>query len=315
MTTQSVEYRSCVRLYCGVDLPTSVILCVPSELVVQVDPPDVTSTIAAVMETETCTPAAGCTAAYWTYIFTFEGDQLIEGAVLTGEMITGVICENCFTEWVRETANLTQCDLATSDSNTISLAVNTGPCQTIAGSVRISAVLDNAIIAEADGLYVPQADIQAGYANLCIDVTPVIYPGAGEQVLMSCSIPANTLSLDGDRLEVVATGGSENNANDKRIRVRFGGFVTNVDTLAFLGGGFNWKLEIAIVRTGAATQSGIWSFTLADPADITQTPTMIQTRFTGTADLTAIADLEVTAEADAASDLNQFYMSVDKVSV
>lgn len=102
MTTKTAEYRSCVRLNCGVDLPTSVILCVPPEIVVQRNPPYESSTIDAVMETETCTSGYGCAAAYWTYQFSYDDAQLIEGAILTGSDITGVICVNCFTQWTEE---------------------------------------------------------------------------------------------------------------------------------------------------------------------------------------------------------------------
>lgn len=149
MATQSTEYRSCTRLNCGVSLPTPVILCVPPEIVVQPVEGVTFSTIEATMETEVCTQGSGCASTYWTYTFTYDDAQLIEGAVLTGDGITGVICDNCFTQWVREY----YCPLSVQDTFSVDLTIDSEHCQTLTADVNISEDEGNQLTEETDGLY------------------------------------------------------------------------------------------------------------------------------------------------------------------
>lgn len=127
--------------------------------------------------------------------------------------------------------------------------------------------------------------------------------GTGEDDLASYSVPASTLSANGQSLWFEAWGTFANNTNSKTLRVRFGSSGT---TLVFEGnaittaaGGFSWHIRGRIVRTGAATQKGmglvIYGTTLVAPHS-GQTTALNQT-------LSGALTLKVTAEAVSNNDV------------
>lgn len=255
MATQSTEYRSCTRLNCGVSLPTPVILCVPPEIVVQPVEGMAFSTIEATMETEVCTQGSRCASTYWTYTFTYDDAQLIEGAVLTGDGITGVICDNCFTQWVREY----YCPLSVQDTFSIDLTIDSEHCQTLTADVNISEDEGNQLTEETDGLYsAPLLVEDTATVDLTIDTATgqtlsadvkisadadnVVEARADGLYVATADIQAGMANLYLNSNAVINTGTSEEtlhsfslpafslaNVND-RLEIRMeGAFVNNAD--------------------------------------------------------------------------------------
>ena len=82
----------------------------------------------------------------------------------------------------------------------------------------------------------------------------------GEDDLMSVSIPAGLLSKDGDSIEFFAAGTSGNNANTKRVRVKFG--ASTIFDSGAIQTTQDWVIRGAIIRTGATTQKTVVHYCL-----------------------------------------------------
>lgn len=87
--------------------------------------------------------------------------------------------------------------------------------------------------------------------------------GAGEDDLMTYSLPANSLSINGQGMRITAWGTKANNANAKTLKVHFGSQVTLTTSLAAAAAG-NWKAEALVLRTGVNTQDWMTDLTGAD---------------------------------------------------
>lgn len=92
-----------------------------------------------------------------------------------------------------------------------------------------------------------------------VNTTAVGNVGAGEDDLIAYTVPANTMSVNGDHIEFKVSGTFAANANTKRIRVKFGA-TTLLDTTALAFNGVDWSAEGTIVRTGATTQKAYCAF-------------------------------------------------------
>lgn len=84
--------------------------------------------------------------------------------------------------------------------------------------------------------------------------TPVGNVGAGEDVLLTQAIAAAVLSVNGQSIEMWASGTFGANAAAKRIRAYFGATVLIDMGVAQQPNGTTWVLHVVITRTGAATQ-------------------------------------------------------------
>lgn len=247
MTTQSVEYRSCVRLNCGTELPASVILCIPPELValkdcpVSGEQPFEYSTIDAVLDREVCTKGYGCTTTYWTYWFTYDDAQLVDGGILTSEGITGIICDNCFTQWVDEKVgnepyirddgsaqvfvsphgceyviNSESTGISVADTPSIDLTLSGGGV--LSGEVNLSVVDgNNTIVEKADGLYVcPLSVTDSSTVNLTLTEGSSECQDLKADVLISATV-GNQIVVSGGGLFVspaAVQAGMENLSTD-----------------------------------------------------------------------------------------------------
>lgn len=117
-------------------------------------------------------------------------------------------------------------------------------------------------VADSNG---PQALTSDGNGNLSwsnfvkkinVNTTSVGNVGAGEDNLMTYTLPSSTLSVNGDSINFRASGTIANTANAKRIRVKFGA-TTILDTGAGvipISRAYNWTAEGEVIRTGATTQ-------------------------------------------------------------
>lgn len=90
------------------------------------------------------------------------------------------------------------------------------------------------------------------------DATVVGNVGAGEDDLMSYTMPANTLVALARGLRIVAWGSIANNANAKQLSMYFGADQP-VDVALTTGAAYGWRIETYILRTTAGnfTSSGI----------------------------------------------------------
>lgn len=86
-----------------------------------------------------------------------------------------------------------------------------------------------------------------------INTTAVGNVGGGEDDLITYSVPAATLSSDGDSLEISAWGTFAANGNNKTIKIKFGG-TTILDTGAVAANSGSWVIRATVVRTSATTQ-------------------------------------------------------------
>lgn len=122
--------------------------------------------------------------------------------------------------------------------------------------------------------------------------------GAGEDVLASFSVPANTLAVNGQSLWFEAFGTMINSASGKVVRARFG---TSGTGLIFTSGSYannamQWHIRGRVVRTGAATQKGsvMWTSNLDGDCDVATG--LNQT-------LSGAVTIEVTGEATTTNDI------------
>jgi hypothetical protein len=92
-----------------------------------------------------------------------------------------------------------------------------------------------------------------------VNTTVVGNVGAGEDDLMTYSVPANALATNGDRIEFEMAGTFAANGNNKRVRIKYGA-TTLLDTTALAFNNADWSAKGQIIRTGAATQKAFCVF-------------------------------------------------------
>lgn len=128
------------------------------------------------------------------------------------------------------------------------------------------------------------------------NITAVGNVGTGEDDLMTYSLPSSYLSANGDSVPFEAAGTIANNANQKRIKIKFGA-TTILDTGAAgiaVSTAYDWVARGRIVRTGAATQDAY--------AEIRLGSTLFFTDFTSpTETLSGAVTFKLTGETNAAS--------------
>lgn len=89
-----------------------------------------------------------------------------------------------------------------------------------------------------------------------VNTTQVGNVGTGEDDLMTFSVPANSLSANGDFVRFYVHGSIANSVNAKRVKVKFGA-TTFFDTGAAgipISAAFDFTITGLVIRTGAATQ-------------------------------------------------------------
>lgn len=129
--------------------------------------------------------------------------------------------------------------------------------------------------------------------------------GTGEDVLLDYSLPANTLAVNNQSIRVKAFGTIANNANNKRLRFRFGTAGTNLvldTTAAYANNAYNWLMEAEIYRTGAATQIGYAKVTVSDPSVLSSSEQM-GTSFALDQTLSGAVTIRISGEATANNDI------------
>jgi len=118
--------------------------------------------------------------------------------------------------------------------------------------------------------------------------------GAGEDDLMSYTLPADTLDANGDALVIRASGTNAVGNKNSTVKIFWDGGGTTLETVAT---GSNWQIEIVLIRTGASTGLGY--------ARYTSTATTAATSFASTASFAGTIVIKFTGEnlADATNDV------------
>jgi len=163
------------------------------------------------------------------------------------------------------------------------------------GSIEDVTISNSNVTIRAGGSVV---DIPLG-GTLTVDTTSVGNVGAGEDTLITYSMAANTLNLDGNFLEIFAWGITAANANNKTIKLKFG-TTTLLDTGAVAANNANWSITSKIIRTAAATQQVISSI-ISDNSLIIDSSTFTAS----TEDLTTSLSILCTGEATTNDDIIQ----------
>ena len=141
----------------------------------------------------------------------------------------------------------------------------------------------------------------SGRAN--INTTAVGNVGTGEDDLITYSLPANSLSTDGQLVKITAWGSVAANGNTKTIRLDFG-----ATTIRQIGpsaiSGLDWIISGLVIRTGATTQDAM-------ATEFIDTATQDTTITTPAETLSGAVIIKVTGEATSDNDIVQEGMLVE----
>ena len=115
----------------------------------------------------------------------------------------------------------------------------------------------------ADGTTTVIAGTSTGFPTvggvICVNTTSTATTGTVEEVLATCTLPANALSANGKGVRISATATTAANGNTKVYRIRFGGIAGGVlasPTITTSGAGVSAIAHV--IRTGSSAQYG-WS--------------------------------------------------------
>ena len=99
------------------------------------------------------------------------------------------------------------------------------------------------------------AYLGTGIIRLDVNTTAVGNVGAGADDLMTYTLPASTLGVDGMGVRITAWGYTANNANAKTLGLYFGATAFSSATLT-TGTAGRWVMTAVLIRSGATTQLG-----------------------------------------------------------
>lgn len=162
-------------------------------------------------------------------------------------------------------------------------------------STSLNALQINGILAVRAGLSAGVIAKVGGVIHTNITTTGNV--GGGEDDLFLYELPSNILAADKASIHTIASGTFAANANNKRLRVKFGG--TNIfDSTALALNAGDWRLDIQVFRTSSATQKAVVLITTSNSTLYTSTDYA-----TAAIDLTAPVELRITAEATSNNDV------------
>jgi hypothetical protein len=139
-------------------------------------------------------------------------------------------------------------------------------------------------------------DLDIG-GTLHIDTTPVGNIGTGEDTLITYTMDANTLNVNGNYLEILAWGITAANANNKRIKLKVGSTIL-LDTGSVAANNASWFLNVRFIRTSGSSEQAIASI-LSNAFTNSSTYTDVSE------DLTTNLDIFCTGEATTDDDIVQ----------
>lgn len=147
-----------------------------------------------------------------------------------------------------------------------------------------------------------------GIGRIHTNTTAVGNVGAGEDNLMSYTLPANVLNADGKAVRITAMGQGANNANAKTVKLYLGGAtgLTLVSAALTTGSIRDWYIQAIVVRSGAGTQRA-FGYCMEG----TSSAVIDVEGATGTRDETATQQILCTGTATADNDIQQFLLMVE----
>jgi len=140
---------------------------------------------------------------------------------------------------------------------------------------------------------------------LNVNTTSVSNSSTGATDLITYSLPANSLTNDGDILEIDAWGTYAANANNKTVVLAFGG-QTILTTGAIAANDGTWSMKAKIIRKTDSTQE-IVSEILSSNTSVIDSAT----RTAGTQDLTTALTIRCIGTGGASSDITQYALKIN----
>lgn len=137
--------------------------------------------------------------------------------------------------------------------------------------------------------------------RLLENLTPATTAGSSEEDLQSVVLPANTLSVNGQRLRIIAVGTCAANNNAKDIRLYFGATQIAITPGSTAGAtADDWGIVADIIRTGASAQVclSMAGFTPTTGGNFEQ-----YIRTVGAISLASNVTIKTTGDGGAASDI------------
>jgi len=144
--------------------------------------------------------------------------------------------------------------------------------------------------------------------TLKVVTTAVGNIGVGEDNLMTYAVTANLMTFNGEGFQFRASGTIANNANAKRIRVKYGA-TTILDTGASgiaVSTAYDFVVTGQVIRTGATTQKCDATLVAGSTVSITDFATAAET-------LSTAITLKITGEAVTDNDIVQEIFVVQPV--
>lgn len=140
---------------------------------------------------------------------------------------------------------------------------------------------------------------------LSVNTISVSNSFAAETDLITYSLPQNTLTNNGDVLEIDAWGVYAANANNKTVKLYFGS-QTLFTTGAIAANDGTWSLKAKIIRKTDTTQE-IVSEILSSNGSVSDSAT----RTAGTQDLTTALTIKCTGQGASGSDITQYALKIN----
>jgi len=147
-------------------------------------------------------------------------------------------------------------------------------------------------------------DVRLG-GVLNINTSSASNSGTAETDLISYTLFKNSLTTDGDLIEIDAWGTYVSNGNNKTVALKFGS-QTLITTGAVAANGGSWHISAKIIRTAAATQE-ILGEIISSNSSVTDS----NTRTAGTQDLATDLIIKcIGTSGTASSDITQYSLIV-----
>lgn len=138
--------------------------------------------------------------------------------------------------------------------------------------------------------------------TISTNTTSAANSGSGETTMMTYTV--EPMKANNDEIYVKAWGTYAANANNKTIKLKFGG-QTILTTGSIAANAGSWQIEASIIRTAAATQE-ITATVISSNINVAESAT----RTAGTQDLTASNALFITGQGTSSDDIVQNAMIV-----
>lgn len=171
------------------------------------------------------------------------------------------------------------------------------PGETVTAALMNAHVRDNMNVLKtniADNGDINLGSQLANRPSVLTKTAAAINATTSETDFLNYTVPANTLSADGQMLRAILEGVTAVNGNNKTFKVYFGGTQVG-STVTITNSGVAWRLAINVHRRGSASQVIVWTLTYAAGNGTTID------RGTLTKDLTASQALRVTGTSGTAT--------------